>query len=144
MTVPKILPSCLLQGCLRTVVDNSECSEYQTLSRENPPLLAQSNWHPTWTDSQVNIRTGLQTLTGEVRCDEEERGAKKGKADTQGPLGLDLRHDACSYCGVLDLCREKNGGSGPARTQLHLGVLVCVLRHGNRKGWIRITKCTFA
>lgn len=56
--------------------------------------------------------TGLQTLTGEVRCDEEEGGAKKGEADAQGPLGLDLRHDACSYCGVLDLCRARNEAQG--------------------------------
>lgn len=62
--------------------------------------------------------TALQTLTGEVRGDEEEGGAEKGEADTQGPLGLDLRHDARSYRGVLDLCRARNGGSGPSRAQL--------------------------
>lgn len=61
--------------------------------------------------------TGLQTLTGEVRCDEEEGGAEKGEADAQGPLGLDLRHDACSYRGALDLCTARNGGSGPSRAQ---------------------------
>lgn len=45
----------------------------------------------------------LPISRGEVRCDEEEGGAEKGEADAQGPLGLDLRHDACSYCRVLDL-----------------------------------------
>lgn len=82
----------------------------------------------------------MQTLTGEVRCDEEEGGAKKGEADAQGPLGLDLRHDACSYCGVLDLCRARNGFRACTDTAT-LGVLVCVLRHRNLKGWIPSTKC---
>lgn len=94
--------------CLRAVVDNSECSEYQTL----PTTTSAEQLAPHLDrDSQTSFRTiqGLQTLTGEVRCDEEEGGAKKGEADAQGPLGLDLRHDACSYCGVLDLCRARNG-----------------------------------
>lgn len=85
----------------------------------------------------------MQTLTGEVRCDEEEGGAKKGEADAQGSLGLDLRHDTCSYCGVLDLCRARNGFRAYTDTAT-LGVLVCVLRHRNLEGWIPSTKCTFA
>lgn len=89
---------------------------------------------------------GLETLTGKVRRDEEEGSAKKGEADAQGPLGLDLGHDACSYCGALDLCRASNGGGVRAFTNTAaVGGLVRIfrLRHlkaGSQPG----TKCTFA
>lgn len=93
------------------VVDNSDILSIRLL-RENPPLLAR-NWHLRRTEAQKPVSgLCLQTLTGEVRCDEEEGGAEKGEADAQGPFGLDLRHDACSYRGVLDLCRARNGVQG--------------------------------
>lgn len=67
-----------------------------------PSRLSGRSW-----GEQCPSRPGL---TGEVGRDEEEGGAEEGEADAQGPLGLDVRYDACGHCGALHLCGTEGRG----------------------------------
>lgn len=78
-------------------------------SGRTPPAPA-----PRGEEPLLEARSGCRQLTGEVGRDEEEGGAEEGEAHAQGPLGLDLGHDARGHRAALHLC--VGGGTADSPT----------------------------